>query len=411
MIKKLRIRFVILSTLSLLFLLCTIVASSSLLTYRELVERADLALDMLAENGGRPARLQPPDKQMFEKPGRKHLSPEMMYEARFFTADISSEGQVMGVNTQDIAMVDDAQAQSYAEAAYGRGGARGFVGDFRYLKINKSSGMYVIFLDCGRDVAMFRQSSLINCLISFAGLMVSFAAILIFSKKIVKPVADSYERQKQFVSAAGHEIRTPLTIIDADAELLSMEIGEENEWLQDICRQTKRMAALTNDLLTLSRMDESRRPPVRIIFPISDVVEETAQSFQSLAQGKGRAIHAQIAPMLSYCGDEGGIRQLVAILLDNAVKYAAAEDIWIKLEKKGHALCLTVRNSAEPVSEEQLGHFFERFYRAERIRESDVGGYGLGLAIAKSIVESHKGRIAATSPQAGWVQIEAVLPD
>lgn len=410
MIKELRTKFVILSTISLLLLLGIIVVSSSLLTYRELMGKADMILDMLAENGGRPAHLQSLDKKVSAKPGKKHFSPEMMYEARFFTADISADGQVIGVNTKSIAMIDDTQAGDYARTAYSRKSGRGFIGAFRYVKIDKNSDTHVIFLDCGRDIDMFKHSVLINCLISFAGLLVSFVIILIFSKRLVKPVSDSYEKQKQFISVAGHELKTPLTIIDADAEILSMEIGEENEWLQDICRQTKRMTALTNDLLALSRMDENKQPFTMIDFPISDVVEEAVSSFQALARSKGRDIRTEITPMLSYCGDENGIRQLVGILLDNAIKYAKEDDILIKLEKRSHSICLMVRNSAEPVSDEQLGRFFERFYRIEKSREADSGGYGLGLAIAKSIVEAHKGRITATALDTGCVQMEVVMP-
>ena len=410
MIKELRTKFVILATISLLLLLVIIVVSSSFLTYRELVGRADMVLDMIAENGGRPVNLQPPDKKMFAKAGRKHFSPEIIYESRFFTADIAGDGQVTGVNTKSIAMIDDAQAKEYAQTAYNRKSGSGFIGDFRYRKISKISDTTVIFLDCGRDMDMFKHSVLINCLISFAGLLVSFVIILIFSKKLVKPVAESYEKQKQFISVAGHEIKTPLTIIDADAEILSMEIGEENEWLQDICRQTKRMAALTNDLLVLSRMDENRQPFTMIDFPISDVVEEAVLSFRAFAYSRGKSIRTEITPMLSYCGDENGIRELVGILLDNAVKYAKEEEILIKLEKKNHNIYLTVKNSSEPVSGEQLGRFFERFYRTEKSRDSVEGGYGLGLAIAKSIVEAHKGKITASAPDDGYVQIEAVLP-
>ena len=409
MIKELRTKFIVLATISLLLLLGIIVASSSILTYREMVGKADTVLDLIVENGGRPAHLQPFDKKAFAKPGKRRLSPEIMYEARFFTADISADGEVASVNTQSIAMIDDAQAKEYAGVVYGRKRARGFIGDFRYVKTEQNTDTCVIFLDCGRDIAMFRHSVLVSCLISFAGLLVSFIVIVIFSKRLVKPVADSYEKQKQFISAAGHEIKTPLTIIDADAELLSMEIGEENEWLQDICRQTKRMAALTSDLLILSRMDENRQQFAMIDFPISDVVEETVSSFQAFARSRGKSIQTEIAPMLSCRGDENGIRQLVGILLDNAVKYAREDDILIKLEKRNHSVCLTVKNSAEPVSDEQLGRFFERFYRTEQSRDFG-GGYGLGLAIAKSIVEAHKGKITASVPVAGCVQIEAVLP-
>lgn len=432
MIKKLRTKFVILSTISLLLLLGIIIISSNLLTYRELVSNADKVLEMIAENGGHPAPMFHPDKKAFLENaeddvqkgfmGRRFMSPEIMYEARFFAAELSAEGEVRSVDTERIVMVDDARATAYAGQAYRKKNDKGFIGDFRYFRVydeNSDGDNYdirVIFLDCGRNLSTFRNSLLINCMISFIGLLVIFIIIIILSKKIVRPVSESYEKQKQFISVAGHEIKTPITIIDADAEILSMEIGEDNEWLQDICRQTKRMTALTNDLLTLSRMDENRQQFTMIDFPVSDVVAETVQSFQSLARSRGRNIRTEITPMLSCHGDENSIRQIVGILLDNAIKYTkegedgSCDDIILTLEKKNHNLYLSVKNSSEPVSDEQLRHFFDRFYRTEQSRNSESGGYGLGLSIAKSLVEAHKGRITASAPVGKMIQITVSLP-
>lgn len=434
MIRKLRVRFIILSTASLLLLLGIIVISSSVLTYRELVENADRVLAMLAENGVHPLPELPPeqvrfpgtdaekrDKEFMGPFGRRPLSPESMYEARFFAVVLSAEGQVLRVDTQRIVMVDETEAGDYGEAAYRKKGARGFIGEFRYQKLTGENSdsdheMCVLFLDCGRNLFTFKHSLMINCLISFLGLVAVFIVIVVISGKIVRPVSESYEKQKQFISVAGHEIRTPVTIIDADAELLAMEIGDGNEWMQDICKQTKRMAVLTDNLLTLSRMDEHRQQYTMIDFPISDVVEETVLSFQALAHSRNRNIMTEIAPMLSFHGDEGSVRQLVGILLDNAIKYireqadGGCEDILLKLGKKGRSLCLSVSNSSEPVSEEQLKRFFERFYRTEQSRDSETGGYGLGLSIARSIVEAHRGKITASAPAAGTVRITVVLP-
>lgn len=434
MIRKLRVRFIILSTASLLLLLGIIVISSSVLTYRELVENADRVLAMLAENGVHPLPELPPEQVRFPRTdaekrdkefmgpfGRRPLSPESMYEARFFAVVLSAEGQVLRVDTQRIVMVDETEAGDYGEAAYRKKGARGFIGEFRYQKLTGENSdsdheMCVLFLDCGRNLFTFKHSLMINCLISFLGLVAVFIVIVVISGKIVRPVSESYEKQKQFISVAGHEIRTPVTIIDADAELLAMEIGDGNEWMQDICKQTKRMAVLTDNLLTLSRMDEHRQQYTMIDFPISDVVEETVLSFQALAHSWNRNIMTEIAPMLSFHGDEGSVRQLVGILLDNAIKYireqadGGCEDILLKLGKKGRSLCLSVSNSSEPVSEEQLKRFFERFYRTEQSRDSETGGYGLGLSIARSIVEAHRGKITASAPAAGTVRITVVLP-
>ena len=437
MIKGLRTKFIILSTASLLLLLIVIVTSGSILTYRELVANADAVLDMLADRtmrGDFPDSAKRPEKEISEedmppmKPpkeadwdkndthfgkksffGGRKLSPEAMYESRFFTVTISPNGEITDINTDNIFMVDDAQAEQYANAALHKEKACGFVQTFRYRKVQKEDDICVIFLDCGRSLDTFKGSIAIDGLISFAAFLVSMVIIIIFSKKIVRPVAESYEKQKQFISMAGHELKTPLTIISADAEVLAMDFEEENEWLSDICNQTKRMAVLTNDLLSLSRMDENREPFTMIEFPISDVVSETVQSFQTLAHSEGKQILADITPMLSYVGDEKGIRQITGILLDNAIKYAQSKEIELKLRKKGHTIVLSVTNSSEPLTDEQLKQFFDRFYRTEQSHNSEKGGYGLGLSIAKSIVEAHKGKITASAPKEGFVQLTVIL--
>jgi K+-sensing histidine kinase KdpD len=422
MIKKLRAKFIILSSFSLLLLLGIIVVSSNFLAYRELVENADMVLERLNENGGRPSKdIKPPQNAKIQKQDNPKddkriwnnaaMSLETMYEARFFTVKVGTNGEIYSVDTDNIAMVDNDTAMTYGESIYSKNKTSGFADDFRYLKTENEDSCTIMFLDCGRSLGTFKTSLLINITISFIGLIIIFVIIVICSKKIVRPVSESYEKQKQFISIAGHEIKTPITIIDADAELLSMEIGEDNEWLQDICTQTKRMATLTNDLLSLSRMDENRQQFTMIDFPISDVVEETIYSFQTLAKSKEKHIKADITPMLSYNGDESAIRQVVGILLDNAIKYAKPDkDIEVRLEKKNKNIILTVINSSDPISEEQLDQFFDRFYRTEQSNKSGTGGYGLGLSIAKSIVEKHKGKINATAPNTETVQITVVLP-
>ena len=409
MIRKLRRKFILLSTTSLVLLLGIIVISSNYLTYRELVADAEMILDMILENQGYVQEKALADSAALEEKNliqefftvKRMHSLEIMYESRFFTTVLSDTGEVRSVSTEHIAMVDDAQAEAYARQVFGKRADRGFIDDFRYRRIydidDSSNDFSVIFLDCGRKLFTFRNTLGINCLISFMGLFVIFLIIAVLSGKIVRPVSDSYEKQKQFIAVAGHEIKTPITIIDADAELLSMEIGEENEWLLDIRRQTKRMTALTNDLLTLSRMDADQQQYTMIDFPISDVVGEMAGAFQTLARSRGRKIRAEIAPMLSYCGDENSIRQVVGILLDNAIKYSSSEEILLKLGKKNHNIFLCVRNHAKPVSPAQLRHFFDRFYRTEQSRSADSGGYGLGLPIAKSLVEAHQGRISVSA--------------
>lgn len=349
-----------------------------------------------------------PTSDHFYDDPRTQRPSEVPFESRYFIVTESTDGELLSLNMDHIISISPVEALTIVQEIKQAGESRGFQGDLRYGVRQTGDVISYLFLDCRRDLDTFRNSLIANCLISLLGLLAVFGLMVVFSGRMVKPVAESYEKQKRFISAAGHELRTPITIISADAELLGMEVGE-NEWLQDIVTQSGRMSELTNSLLTLSRMDEGREPMQMIEFPVSDIVEETAASFEVLAQASGKTIEMDIEPMRSMVGAEKSIRQLVSILMDNAVKYSTGT-ISVSLKQQGGETCIMVENSAEPVSEAQLSQFFDRFYRTENSRNSETGGYGLGLAIAKSIVDSHKGNITASAPQEGTVRITAVFP-
>lgn len=194
-------------------------------------------------------------------------------------------------------------------------------------------------------------------------------------------------------------------------DLAEMECGE-NQWISDIRRQAQRLTGLTNDLIYLSRMEEEQ-PKLQLIgFPLSDVAEEMAQSFQALAKSQGKEFSLHIQPMTSFHGDEKAIRQLFSILLDNALKYSPAGGyLDLGLEKQGRTLVLTVSNtSVQPIEQDKLPHLFDRFYRADQSRNSQTGGYGLGLSVARSIVSAHKGKIRAESPDGLTLTFAVHLP-
>ena len=234
--------------------------------------------------------------------------------------------------------------------------------------------------------------------------------MIFFSGKIVKPFLEAYQKQKQFITNAGHELKTPLTIIDADLEILQMDFGE-NEWIEDIKGQSKRLADLTNQLILLSRMEEGEMQFQMIEFPFSDRVEETVLSFQNVAKTKNQSFHTQIEPMLSLIGDEKSLGQLVTILLENAVKYTPEHGhISVTLEKQKNTLCLQVYNTVDFIAKEKLAHLFDRFYRTDESRNSQTGGYGLGLSIAQAIVKAHNGKISASTKDEKSLLITVSLP-
>ena len=252
-------------------------------------------------------------------------------------------------------------------------------------------------MDCGRKLALFRNFAMFSVSISLFGYVVTAILICFFAGKFIRPVAESYEKQKRFITDAGHEIKTPLTIIGADVDLLKMDYGE-NEYLDDIENQVKRLSGLTGDLVHLARMEESQKSLSMIEFPVSEIVRETAAPFQTLAKSQNKELVLQIQPEQSLCGNEKSVSQLVSILLDNALKYSPeGSTIRLNLEKQGRKLILKVSNLClTPVTEEDLHHVFDRFWRADPSRNSETGGHGIGLSMAQAIVIAHGGKINAT---------------
>ena len=337
---------------------------------------------------------------------------EMPYESRFFTVTVNDAGDVLSVDTGKIAAVDMADAVEYAQEALESGKERGFIDDYRWRKADTEDGALLLFLDCGRNLDTFRSFLLTSIAVSALGLLAVFLLILAFSGRVVRPVAESYEKQKRFITDAGHEIKTPLAIIEADADVLEMELDGESEWLSDIRLQTRRLTDLTNDLVYLSRMEERADAAPFVDFPLSDIVDETAQSFHSRAMQKRQTFTGEIERNLTLHGDEKAIRQLVSILLDNAVKYTPEDGvIRLRLARQGKHAALSVWNTtATPIPRESLDKLFDRFYRTDPSRSSETGGHGIGLSIAKAVVGAHRGKISAETDDGQSLRITAQLP-
>lgn len=406
MLQKLRIKFVALAMGLLFLVLAVIMAAVNLLNYGHVVTTADDTLEILASNGGR----FPEKHGMGEKPSGPPMSPELPFETRFFTVRLDREGKVILVDTGKIAAVTTETAVEYAEQIRDSQRTKGFVGAYRYAVRSDSAGNMMIFLDCGRNLNAAQSFLIISVTISLAGFFAVSLLLYILSARIVKPISDVYEKQAQFITNASHDLKTPITIIDADVDILEMELGD-NEWLQDIGKQTHRLADLISELVCLSRMEEKDAPFQMIDFPVSDVVGETAQSFEAAAISQEKTLKIEIQPMLSLRGDEKALRRLTAVLLDNALKYSAGEgDISLTLEKIDRSIRLSVCNPCEPISPEDIRHLFDRFYRGDKSRNSQTGGYGIGLSIAKAIVTAHKGTISAVSLDGHSLRITAKFP-
>ena len=336
---------------------------------------------------------------------------EVFFESRFFSVLFDEEGNVTETNTRSIYMVTENDAIEISEQVYALQKEEGLTGDYLFQKTEEGDCTRITFLDCGRKLASARTFLLISLIAAFVGYAVFFFVIFFYSKRITKPVAESYEKQKRFITDAGHEIKTPLAIIKADSEVLEMDLPG-NEWVEDIQKQTSRLASLTNDLVSLARMEEAGASLSKEELSLSALVEEEASAYEMLAQAGNKLLKLQIQPDLQFTGDEKAIRRLVNILMDNAMKYSPENtEVSLALFKNGTKIRLSVRNETEgEMSEQDLSLLFDRFYRMDASRNSETGGHGIGLSMAKAICEAHGGKISASSADGHSLTMEAILP-
>lgn len=406
MIKKMRMKFTMAAVGVIFVVLLITMGIVNFMNYRQIVSDADFILDILSEHKGN-------FPQSSGKPRwnqRAVMSPEAPYESRYFSVQIGNDGAVIRTDTVKIEAVNKEAAEEYAAEVVENAGKRGFIDMYRYKKTDQGNGkIFIVFLDCQKSISTFCNFLLTSVLVSVLGILVVFLFLVFASRRIVMPLAESYEKQKRFITDAGHEIKTPLTIITADAAVLEMEVGQ-SEWIQDIQKQTERLKELTNDLIYLSRIQEGGNAGYKTDFSISEIASETVESFQGPAKAWNKTFCFFIQPLLSYCGNQQEIQKLLCILLDNAIKYSDdGGEISFRLEKKGRNICITVFNTAKNIDLQQLPHLFERFYRMDRARNSGTGGYGIGLSIAKAIVKAHKGKISVLSKDGKSIEFIVLL--
>ena len=420
MIRKLQRKFVLVAMLSLLIVLGLLIGLINVLNYRSLIREADDSLSMLAEIDGRIPVLftfgeeaGAPDLPGFMgNPDQfREFNGERPYQLRYFSVVLTQSGEKAETDLKNVVTVDEETAVVMARTASKRGNEKGFSGDYRYLGVDENGGTRWFFLNRERELETYRSFLLTSIGISLAGYAMVFLLLMLLSAKIVQPIAESYEKQKRFITDAGHELKTPITIIRADADVLEEDL-KDSEWLADIREQTDRLTSLTNDLIYLSRMEEAGAAPQMLDFSLSDTVTDQAQPFQSVALTQSKHLSIDVQPEITFRGDEKMIRKLVSILLDNAMKYSPdGGEISLSLKKSGRQIRLTVSNTAEGIEKGNADRLFDRFYRQDSSRSSETGGFGLGLAIAKAITETHKGKIHAFSPDGGSLTVEAVFPE
>ena len=395
MIRRLRKRFIRIATLAVTAVLLVLCLSVNIANYISVDSGLTNVLNVISDNRG----TMPPMPHGQPPEGRPdgQLTKETPFSTRYFVLRYDGDGDLIKADLDKIAAVTEDDVGEYLSLALEHGEGYGYARGYKYRVVyNGEDRWMAIFLDDYQEMRSVREIALVSLAAMAGCVALVYVVVVLCSRRAIDPVVQVSERQKQFITDASHELKTPITVIATSLKVLEMETGKQ-KWIDKAQTQTEKLTELVNSLVTLSRMDEEKTPLHFAPFAVSDAVRETAESFRDFAESNGHALRLEIAPELAFSGDEYAIRQLVSILLDNVVKYAAeGTGIAFSLEKtKKGVLLSSVNVSRTPLAPEELDKLFDRFYRADPAR-SGTGGFGIGLSIARSIAEGHKGGIRAS---------------
>lgn len=320
----------------------------------------------------------------------------------FFTVQIGSRGELLGVSGGYFDLTDREYIQNIVNAALASEEKTEELEEYqlRFLKEKTPMGYTIVFSDTTTESATLKNLYSICGLIFFVAMGVFLGISIFLSNWVIKPVATAWDQQRQFVADASHELKTPLSVIMANAELLEhADTADEDrsKFSRNILSMTYQMRALVENLLEMARVDNGTLNMPFAALDFSELVSDAVLSFQLLYEEKGQTLQSRIPEGLTLQGSQQHLYQVMDILLDNALKYSVpGGHTNAELKRIGHSCLLTVANTGEPISREDLTNIFKRFYRVDKARSLN-GSYGLGLSIAQAIVEAHKGKIWAES--------------
>lgn len=412
MIQKLKIKFIAINMLLVSIVLCVTFITISVSTYQRLRNNSYMALessfsrekDWPKKDLGDSFDMNPIANK---KPSMNHI---------LFTVLLDSNNNIVEVFGENIEISDEVLTDLISYCIKNSKTTDTIPqADIRYMMQTTSDKTEIAFYDLSADKDI--MSNLIqNFLLVGVGSLAAFYLISLYlAKWTLKPVEKSWEQQRQFIADASHELKTPLTVILANTDILSAHkedtLQNQSKWLDYIKAEATRMSILVNDLLFLAKSDSSRNTMVLSKINFSDLVWSVFLPFESIAYETKKNLQSDIASDIYLEGDEGKLKQLVMIFLDNANKYTdKMGTIKLKLKQKQDKIYLEVINSGNPISADDLPRLFERFYRADESRARECGGYGLGLSIAKNIVDMHHGKIMVTSSIASGTTFAVIFP-
>ena len=334
---------------------------------------------------------------------------ESNYMTRFFSVQLDETGRVCSTSMDYIASINESDAVEYARTALASGSSKGYAGEYRYQIASTGGRTTVCFLNTIREQRFMKELRMLTAGVALGSLLLVLLLIYLFSSKAIRPFASNIQRQKQFITDASHELKTPLTSISTSIDVISVEHGED-EWTKNIRKQTDRMAKLVGELVALAKMDEGTPLPNREVFSLSEAAWEIVEVYWPQAKAHGREMELQIQESLSYFGEKLSVQQMLSVLLDNAIRYSdEGSSIGFSIRERRGRVQIKVRTACSYETVPDVKRLFDRFYRPDSSRSANSGGSGIGLAIAKAVAEAHGGSISAQCPRGKYMIITVIL--
>mgnify|MGYP000998378460 CR=1 FL=1 len=399
MFRRLRLQFIVVATIAVSIMLISVIGILNASKYATSEKRINKILDLLSENNG-----VLPDEEVVEKILGRKTNPDIIVQYRYFSAYVDGSNKVITMNTEHIANLSDTDVVFYVKKILS---GNNKYGNFKTTDGQKFAYKLNSYEDESKLIVVLDTTSYIedrddlidtSVFIFFSNLVFFIIIFVIFSGKVMMPFMENYRNQRAFITNAGHELKTPIAIISANNELCEMLYGE-NEWTQSTKDQIQRLTELINRLVVLARFEEQSNV-VAVNINFSNIVEKSSKSFKSLAIKGGKNFESDIQKDIFISGDEGALYELINILIDNANKYCdEGGNIGVRLSQHGITFKkakLVIYNTYKEGKNIDYSKFFERFYREDKSHNSSVSGYGVGLSIARNIINRHKGKIHVT---------------
>ncbi|EGF89023.1 sensor histidine kinase [Gemella sanguinis] len=401
MFKSLRRKFVATSVASVAVVIILMASTLNFINYYKMGQRVDDSLYEASKSSALVTIFSDGEEDMIVTKNTASKTPN---NNGFSIAKIDENKNVIRSYRDDVLIKGKDDLQKLVTDAVNESSTSGYVGTYRYLKVNNDAGNLVLLLNTQRDLDSFHAFMRNSIIVSSIVILSVFILLVLISKKVIAPIQQSYQKQKQFITDASHELKTPLAIIRSNTDVLELENGD-SKWTKNIQNQVDRLTSLVNSLVVFSRMEE-KDTAEKVKFNLSESLHARIDDFEELASFQKKHIIADIDNNIYYRGEQQAIVQLMDILLENAIKYATKEtNINVTLKKNKKYAMMKISNQAN-VKKGDLRKVFDRFYRLDESRNSTVKGYGIGLSMAKLIAEKHKEVIKAYAPEDGIFKIE-----